>query len=50
LAITLGRYGAQAHSLTADGPGPALPSEVALPMILAGARVFVARKLVGSGY
>jgi hypothetical protein len=46
LAVTVGRYGAQAHLLTDDGPGPALPSSEALPMILAGAEVRIARRLV----
>lgn len=49
LALTVGLYGAQAHVIGEDGLGPALPSSSALPMILAGADVYVARKLVSAG-
>lgn len=49
LALTVGRYGAQAHPVTDDGLGPALPSASALPMILGGADVYVARRLVARG-
>jgi hypothetical protein len=49
LALALGRYGARAH-LVADGAlGAVLPSERALPMILGGAQVSVARRLVAAG-
>lgn len=46
LALTLGRYGVQAHELSDGALGPALPSSSALPMILAGAQVHVARRLL----
>ncbi len=46
LALTAGPYGAQAHPVREDGLGPALPSSSALPMILAGATVWIARSLV----
>lgn len=49
LALTMGRYGAQARRRTEDGLGPALPNEIAVPMIRGGAEVWVARKLVISG-
>lgn len=49
LALTVGRYGAQAHIVTDDGVGPALPSAEALPMILGGAEVHIERKLVAAG-
>ncbi|MFA1546273.1 hypothetical protein [Actinomadura chokoriensis] len=49
LALTLGRYGVQAHELPDGALGPALPSSSALPMILAGAEVRVARRLVSAG-
>ena len=48
LALTVGRYGAQAHLVRDAGLGPALPSSSALPMILAGADVRVARRLVSA--
>jgi hypothetical protein len=50
LALTVGPYGAQARLLRDSGLGPALPSSSALPMILAGADVYVARRLVSAGY
>ena len=48
LALTMGPYGAQAHLVRDAGLGPALPSSSALPMILAGADVRVARRLVSA--
>ena len=48
LALTLGAYGVQARPVRDDGLGPALPSSAALPMILAGADIYVARKLVSA--
>jgi hypothetical protein len=50
LALTPGPYGAQARLLRDSGLGPALPSSSALPMILAGTDVYVARGLVSAGY
>jgi hypothetical protein len=50
LALTVGLYGVQAHAFGHDGLGPALPSSSALPMILAGADVYVARRLVSASY
>ncbi|MGI8329408.1 hypothetical protein ACRYCC_05540 [Actinomadura scrupuli] len=49
LALTLGPYGVQAHRLHDGALGHALQSSSALPMILAGADVQVARRLVCSG-
>jgi hypothetical protein len=49
LALTMGPYGVQAHLVGDAGLGPALPSSSALPMILAGADVRVARRLVLAG-
>jgi hypothetical protein len=49
LALTVGPYGVQAHLVRDAGLGPALPSSSALPMILAGADVRVARRLVSAG-
>ena len=46
LALTLGRYGVQAHEFADGAVGPALPSSSALPMILAGAEVHIARHLL----
>ena len=46
LALTLGRFGVQAHELAGGVLGPALPGSAALPMILAGADVHVARRLI----
>ncbi|MFB4309718.1 hypothetical protein [Actinomadura sp. GTD37] len=46
LALTLGRYGVQAHELLDGVLGPALQSSAALPMILAGAEVRIARRLL----
>ncbi|WP_347813228.1 aldehyde dehydrogenase [Actinomadura sp. GC306] len=48
LALVLGRYGVQAHELRDGAPGAALPSSAALPMILAGVEVRVARELVSA--
>jgi hypothetical protein len=49
LALMLGRFGVQAHRIRDGGElGPALLSSTALPMILAGAEVRVARELVSA--
>jgi hypothetical protein len=50
LALTVGAYGVQARPVGDDGLGPALPSSSALPMILAGADIYVARRLVTAGF
>jgi hypothetical protein len=49
LALVLGRYGTQAHLVVDDALGPALPSTSALPTILCGADVRIARRLVLAG-
>ena len=49
LALTVGRYGVQAHLAVQDGLGPALPSALALPMIIAGAEVHIAGTLMARG-
>lgn len=49
LAVTVGRYGAQAHLVVDNGLGPALPSAEALPMIFDGSEMYVARRLVERG-
>ena len=49
LALTVGPYGVQARRVRDDGLGPALQNASALPMILAGADVYVARRLVSAG-
>ena len=49
LALTLGTYGPQAHTIDNDGLGPALPSTEAMSAILDGADVYVARRLVARG-
>jgi hypothetical protein len=49
LALTAGHYGPRAHLIDGHGLGPALPSSEALPMILDGAEVYVARWLVARG-
>ena len=49
LALTVGPYGVQAHLVREGGLGPALPSSSALPMIMTGADVSVARRLVSAG-
>ena len=49
VALTLGPYGVQARLVCEDGFGPALDGAAALPMILAGATVVVARRLVTAG-
>jgi hypothetical protein len=49
LALTVGAYGVQARPVREGGLGPALSSSAALPMILAGADVYVARRLVSAG-
>jgi hypothetical protein len=50
IALTPGPYGVIARRVTADGElGSALDARVALPAILAGADVVVARRLVTAG-
>jgi len=50
IALTLGPYGIMARRVTADGEfGTAVDTCVALPTILAGASVVVARRLVIAG-
>ena len=49
LALTLGAYGVQARPVRAGSLGPTMPSSSALPMILAGADIYIARSLVSSG-
>ncbi|GAB1812510.1 hypothetical protein [Mycobacterium sp. MUNTM1] len=46
LALTVGPYGAQARNVEEGGLGPALPTSEALPIILGGSRVYLARQLV----
>ncbi|MFI6361365.1 hypothetical protein ACIBG0_01310 [Nocardia sp. NPDC050630] len=46
LALTFGRYGAQAHVIRDDELGPALPSSAALPLILGDAYILVERRLI----
>lgn len=46
IALRFGPYGVHAYLLREDGLGPALEISSALPMITAGADVFVARGLV----
>jgi hypothetical protein len=46
IALAVGTYGAQAHTIDNDGLGPALPSAEAVSAILDGADVYVARRLV----
>lgn len=48
LAVTLGRYGVQAHLVEGDSLGWAITSAEAVPAILMGADVLVERRLVGS--
>ena len=49
LALTMGPYGVQAHLVRDARLGPALPSSSALPMIMAGSDIRVARSLVSAG-
>jgi hypothetical protein len=49
IALTLGPYSVVARRVGRDGLGAALPPAIALPMILAGAEVIVARALVVAG-
>jgi hypothetical protein len=49
IALTVGPYSVLARPVLDDGLGPALDNSVALPMILAGADVVVARRLVTAG-
>ena len=46
LALTVGPYGVQARCIDEGGLGVALPASEALPMILGGAKTYVARRLV----
>ena len=48
IALRSGPYGVHAYLLGEDGLGPALEISAALPMITAGADVYVARRLVVS--
>jgi hypothetical protein len=48
LALTMGPGGVQIHLLHDDGLGPRLQNPTALAMILAGAEVSIARRLVRS--
>jgi hypothetical protein len=50
LALTVGPYGVAARLIGDSALGPALQSSSALPMICAGADVYVARRLVSRGY
>jgi hypothetical protein len=50
LALTVGPYGARARCVEDGELGFALPISEALPMILGGSRIFVARKLVERGW
>lgn len=49
VALVLGPYGVLARRVGDNGFGPALDGSEALPMILAGADVIVARRLVTAG-
>lgn len=49
-AMTVGRYGVQARCVEGTRLGFAVPSSEAVPMILGGSRMFVARKLVERGW
>ncbi len=49
IALRPGPYGVHAYRLGEDGPGDALEISAALPMIRAGADVYVARGLVVTG-
>jgi hypothetical protein len=49
IALTVGPYSVLARPVRDDGFGPALNAAAALPMILAGADVVVARSLVTAG-
>jgi hypothetical protein len=50
LALTVGPYGVQARPVRDGRLEPALPGSSALPMIIAGADVSVARRLVSAGH
>ncbi len=50
IALTLGPYGVLARQVLSSGFGTALDGSAALPMILAGADVIVARRLVTAGH
>ncbi|HEY5016677.1 MAG TPA: hypothetical protein VII59_07850 [Streptosporangiaceae bacterium] len=49
IALTIGPYSVQARLVSDGGLGPALATSSALPMILAGSGVVVARRLVVAG-
>jgi hypothetical protein len=49
IALTLGPYGVLARRVHDGGFGPALDGSAALPMILAGTDVMIARRLVTAG-
>ena len=49
IALTVGPYSVLARLVRDDGRGPALDSAAALSMILAGADVVIARRLVTAG-
>jgi hypothetical protein len=49
IALTVGPYSVLARPVLDDGLGPALDTAATLPMILAGADVVVARRLVTAG-
>ncbi|WP_433761338.1 hypothetical protein [Nocardia sp. CA-135398] len=46
LALTFGRYAAQAHIIRDNALGPALPSSAALPLILGDAYILIERRLI----
>lgn len=50
IALTVGPYGAQARCVGDGLLGLALPTSEALPLILGGSRIYVARKLVERGW
>jgi len=50
VALTIGPYSVQARLVRDGGLGPAVQISSALPMILAGADVYVARGLVCAGF
>ncbi|PIB73221.1 hypothetical protein CQY22_017770 [Mycolicibacterium brumae] len=49
-AVTVGRYGVQAHYVDDGCLGYAMPSCEALAMVLGGARIFLSRSLVQRGW
>ncbi|KPG56261.1 hypothetical protein AN916_05870 [Mycobacteroides immunogenum] len=50
IALAVGPYGAQARSVDEGVLGLVLPTSEALPMILGGCQIYVARKLVERGW